>query len=188
MPSEPAAALSSTVRHFLVSQSQSLELQASRPRRHLHHNVPACANEHGNLVRHGLTKLRFSLFYSRSRAHETQTGAAFHPGRRIRHWLVSSHANLSVAHRPRLFGVSRRPLVRLLEGVVDFGVHAVHALRPLAVNHSPFLLTAQRGKKQQMTSTEPAGLKSDRRGGDLTFCPGYDLLLCAALSRTCHTV
>ena len=55
VPSEQAAALSSTVRHFLVSQSQSLELLASRPPPHLHNYVPTHTHTDNNIIRCGLT-------------------------------------------------------------------------------------------------------------------------------------
>ena len=58
LQSEEAAALSSTVRHFLVSQSQSLELLASRLPPHPHNYAPKHTHKHTNTqinnILHGL--------------------------------------------------------------------------------------------------------------------------------------
>lgn len=54
---------------------------------------------------------------------------------------TQSAIDLSDTHRLQLFSVARRLLVRLLERIMDAGVHAVNALRPLSIDHPPLLLT-----------------------------------------------
>lgn len=120
------------------------------------------------------------------------TTAAFHLRCQFAHQILESTEMLSITHLFQLFRLSRRLFVRLLVWFVDLWVHAVHALCPLSIDHSPFLLTGCT-KKMTFISVQrklitASGSSQSRCGRALTFCLGYDLLLCAALSQTCHTV
>lgn len=102
---------------------------------------------------------------------------------------AESTVNQSVTHMFQLFSVSRGLLLWLLVCFVNLGVHAVHALRPLSIDHSPLLLTGSTAKTSNSVrkKNEPPAVKCCC-GQALTFCLGYDLLLCAAPSQTCHTL
>lgn len=93
------------------------------------------------------------------------------------------------SHLFRLFWVSPRLLLWLLVHFVNLGIHAVHALCPLSIEHSQLFLTGSTANTlNSVQRITPTGYYQRRWAHALTFCLGYDLLLCAAPSQTCHTV
>lgn len=61
---------------------------------------------------------------------------------------ISVKTESELTHLFRLFWVSARLLFRLLVCFVNLGVHAVHALCPLSINHFVLLLTGSKAKKK----------------------------------------
>lgn len=57
----------------------------------------------------------------------------------------------SESHRFELFRLSCSLLVWFPVRVVDFGLHAIHALRPLSIEHSPLLLTKSPGEDNRFS-------------------------------------
>lgn len=234
-PSGPAVALSSTVRHFLVSQSQSPEPRAS----HLLPLPRSFAPEHTeDVVSPGLTRRRLTaptvhvqtvgardyiwhkfnrpssnnaghcktwwigagngpiihstrnitgttrrqqhttdneyfttclpyllltplhvivkgkdIIWEQRQSHRSQYGArqatrAEDRERSLKAAFLMSVNALSSTNRSQLFRLPCRPLVWFPVGFIEPGVHAVHALCPLPVDHSSFLLTVSQTQKQ----------------------------------------
>lgn len=105
----------------------------------------------------------------------------------------------SESHRFELFRLSCSLLVWFLVRVIDFGFHAVHALCPLSIDHSPLLLTKLPGKEKGFIFwccwfylfiyflKRWHNKKRCYRWAP-TSCPGCDLPPCAALFQTCRKV
>lgn len=80
----------------------------------------------------------------------------------------------SSTNRSQLFRLPRRPLVRFPVCFVEPGVHAVHALCPLPVNHSSFLLTVA---QTQNADDRSQPLVIDSIGADVHVPPVLDVTL-----------
>lgn len=101
----------------------------------------------------------------------------------------------SESHRFELFRLSCSLLVWFPVRVVDFGLHAIHALRPLSIEHSPLLLTKSPGEDNRFSWDFFLYIFFKRWCNKErcyrwapTSCPGCDLPPCAALFQTYHKV
>lgn len=93
------------------------------------------------------------------------------------------------SHRSELLRLSCSLLVWFPVRVVNFRLHAVHALRPLSIDHSPLLLTESPAEDKTFTwDVFFFFLNSGVTRLALTSCPGCDLPPCAALFQTCHKI
>lgn len=99
-----------------------------------------------------------------------------------RNRLKSSLSHVSVnplrtTYRCQLFRVPRCPLVRFPVCFIDPGVHTVHALCPLPVDHSSLFLTNSQTEKNQGNSIRRRSITADSIAADVLVPSVLDITL-----------